>query len=476
MNTIGIATLALLFAQLCLADPTLLYFSKGSQECRWNFFLPKSGETRRYLTTKRCPSLLAWDQKNGRTVYTVGNSLFSHVWGKPGSEISKPIPLPYKGPNDPEERSGESLTVTRTGKVRYAHLEVVPPQDVIREGGKNFFQFGSKRLDAGYFSEDGMPYVAVVDELVESGKWKRVVERATNWAAGDTAGLSVVNDEMQSQEPLKITPPIEAWPSQAAPKTPADLRKCVDSEIRSGEEGLGFLKWKEGVGLLFPIVMGDTQHIGAPIVLCQNGCEKRTPLEGIESRVDPSAFLYRITFDGDYALVAEERNLGAKIYRYDSPKSVVSFYQEPVSWFPFPDDVQRIAFPESKGDRTEVLDPKQKELLLGDHKLTIQWVAGKAGTATVAEKDGILRVSGEQFDASKENGVSLEGTITRIDATTFDFAGKISILLKGENDNRPCVKTEPMTFKRTGKRKFWRLQQMQSRCSNTTDYVDIFLR
>jgi hypothetical protein len=33
-----------------------------------------------------------------------------------------------------------------------------------------------------------------------------------------------------------------------------------------------------------------------------------------------------------------------------------------------------------------------------------------------------------------------------------------------------------MVFKITEKRKYWRLQEMQSPCDTATDYVDIFMR
>lgn len=45
-----------------------------------------------------------------------------------------------------------------------------------------------------------------------------------------------------------------------------------------------------------------------------------------------------------------------------------------------------------------------------------------------------------------------------------------------KNEGRPCEREGVMTFEMTGSRKYWRLQQMQSPCDETTDYVDIFLR
>jgi len=44
------------------------------------------------------------------------------------------------------------------------------------------------------------------------------------------------------------------------------------------------------------------------------------------------------------------------------------------------------------------------------------------------------------------------------------------------NGGEPCLREGEMTFAITGKRRFWRLQQMQNPCNEVVDYIDIFLR
>jgi hypothetical protein len=44
------------------------------------------------------------------------------------------------------------------------------------------------------------------------------------------------------------------------------------------------------------------------------------------------------------------------------------------------------------------------------------------------------------------------------------------------NNGEPCERTGEMTFAITGKRKYWRMQEMKSPCDVTTDYVDIYFR
>ena len=44
------------------------------------------------------------------------------------------------------------------------------------------------------------------------------------------------------------------------------------------------------------------------------------------------------------------------------------------------------------------------------------------------------------------------------------------------NGGKPCAREGAMTFKITGKRRYWRLQEMNNPCDGVTDYVDIFFR
>ena len=129
--------------------------------------------------------------------------------------------------------------------------------------------------------------------------------------------------------------------------------------------------------------------------------------------------------------------------------------------------------------RTKVNDTRAAGMLLGRHKLSLQWVSwDHFGLATVTNRRGVYSIKGEQRGRglSKGNSVTIDGVITSIGAKEFGFRGKIVTLVTHINGGEPCVRDGEYTFKITGKRRYWRLQQMDSPCDQATDYVDVYFR
>ncbi len=130
---------------------------------------------------------------------------------------------------------------------------------------------------------------------------------------------------------------------------------------------------------------------------------------------------------------------------------------------------------------TVVHNAHAKGLLLGAHRLTLQWIEGaKPGEANVTDADGSLQIKGEQHSLNGADYVRIDGVITQVDAKSFAFQGTILTQVAGINNGQLCKRDGTMNFRIAGARKFWRLQQMQNPCvpqgDTTTDYVDIFLR
>ncbi len=133
------------------------------------------------------------------------------------------------------------------------------------------------------------------------------------------------------------------------------------------------------------------------------------------------------------------------------------------------------AFPLDAQTKTIIKDKTAKAKLLGKHKLSLQWISWDYfGTATISEKNGTLYLKGEQKSRKDTDFVKVEGTITAIEAKSFTFTGTIITQVSYINGGKPCKREGEMTFAITGKRKYWRLQQMQSPCGTETDYVDIY--
>ena len=128
-------------------------------------------------------------------------------------------------------------------------------------------------------------------------------------------------------------------------------------------------------------------------------------------------------------------------------------------------------------EKTVVNDAKAKAMLLGRHKLSLQWISWDYfGQANVSNKSGVLYLKGEQKARNGNDYVKIDGVITSIDAKEFVFDGAITMRISHIADGKPCERTGEMTFLITGKRKYWRLQEMDNPCDGVTDYVDIYFR
>ena len=129
--------------------------------------------------------------------------------------------------------------------------------------------------------------------------------------------------------------------------------------------------------------------------------------------------------------------------------------------------------------KTDINNPAAARMLVGRHRLSLQWVSwDHFGVATVTNRRGVYAIKGEQKGRgmSKGNSVTIDGLITSIDAKEFAFRGKIVTLVTHINGGKPCERDGDFTFKITGKRRYWRLQQMDSPCDTATDYVDVYFR
>jgi hypothetical protein len=126
--------------------------------------------------------------------------------------------------------------------------------------------------------------------------------------------------------------------------------------------------------------------------------------------------------------------------------------------------------------QTEVVDQKELAQVLGTHKLALQWISWKRfGKATVTDAQGLLRIEGRQ-DGDKGNFLEVSGVFSRVAAGELTFQGKITTRVDHINQGNPCVREGTFTFKRSGKRRYWRMYPFDNPCDEAADYVDLFLR
>jgi hypothetical protein len=127
--------------------------------------------------------------------------------------------------------------------------------------------------------------------------------------------------------------------------------------------------------------------------------------------------------------------------------------------------------------RTEVKDEAAKKMLLGQHRLSLQWISWDYfGKAIVKDDQGVLLISGEQKGRGSDDYLKIEGRITLVDTKEIVFNGTIVTKVSYINGGNPCTRKGEMTFRITGNRRYWRLKEMDNPCEQVVDYVDIFFR
>jgi hypothetical protein len=129
--------------------------------------------------------------------------------------------------------------------------------------------------------------------------------------------------------------------------------------------------------------------------------------------------------------------------------------------------------------RTVIRDAKAAGILLGRHKLSLQWISWDYfGTATVTNRAGVYYLKGEQKGRGRGNTdfLRIDGVITEINAKQFTFDGTVALQVSHINGGQPCERKGNLNFRITGARRYWRMQEMGNPCDEATDYVDIFFR
>ncbi|MGE8638740.1 MAG: hypothetical protein ACN6PR_08870 [Achromobacter sp.] len=121
--------------------------------------------------------------------------------------------------------------------------------------------------------------------------------------------------------------------------------------------------------------------------------------------------------------------------------------------------------------KTEIRNQAAYERLLNNSGVSVQWLwSADRGHLTAKDENDVVRIDGTQ--ANFEGTLKIKGEIVSIDSDRFVFRGTI-LILDAPDKGRRCERTGDYEFRATGKRKYWRLQQMES-CGRLTDYVDIY--
>jgi hypothetical protein len=124
-------------------------------------------------------------------------------------------------------------------------------------------------------------------------------------------------------------------------------------------------------------------------------------------------------------------------------------------------------------ERTIVNDPAALARLRGNSGLTLQWISwDHRGRIAVTNRAGVVHLAGNQAARDGAGRLEIDGDVTEIDRNSFTFQGRIAIT-DTPDAGRNCLRDGTYEFRITGRRRYWRLQQMEV-CDGLTDYVDIY--
>ena len=138
----------------------------------------------------------------------------------------------------------------------------------------------------------------------------------------------------------------------------------------------------------------------------------------------------------------------------------------------------------SAPENTVVHDPAAAQALEGAHRFSLQWISWENfGSVTITHQDGLFRIRGHQTlqgtgdVAQSRQAMTIDGVVTAIDKTRFEFEGELMIRLgRGGEAKDPCFRKGKLTFRyREGNSRSWRLEQQQNPCVDHVDYVDIYV-
>lgn len=128
---------------------------------------------------------------------------------------------------------------------------------------------------------------------------------------------------------------------------------------------------------------------------------------------------------------------------------------------------------------TEVKDPAERDLLVGGHGLTLQWIGVKQQGELVAFEDlGLVYIDGAQDGTGQAQGdwIEVKGYVTLIDTNRFVLSGSVEYHVASLTGQGNCRSTGSFVFERAAKKKNWRLQTTASPCGKWDQFVDVYVR
>lgn len=132
---------------------------------------------------------------------------------------------------------------------------------------------------------------------------------------------------------------------------------------------------------------------------------------------------------------------------------------------------------DSNGDYT--MTDQQRQIfidnLLGSHNCSLQWISWKQfGKCTFSlEGDKLVCRGGQRIG---DDYLEIDGTIEVVNPLHLRFTGTIKTRISYIVSGREVVREGTYNFKVRGKRKYWRMQEINNPADGCADYVDIYFQ
>jgi hypothetical protein len=250
-------------------DADLSFFQTVGGKTQWMIWSALTNRTETFMTLPAAPSFVIWDAKPGTVLFVNGDGIFQARRADAAAESAKVAVLP--------RGRGEVRAIwrdKRNGLLRVATMQRIAKSDILKEKGQLKYRLPDGTKIAGMAEPDwGTPFACSVLELQADGvTWKLIATRATKDEAGDTPGLSVV-DDLRSEAGLSSDRVAESYTCanhQCRNDVPKNLvalaSRLAKRKLAQDELSL----WRTGPGLrsiLFGTIFGDELHMAPPVII-----------------------------------------------------------------------------------------------------------------------------------------------------------------------------------------------------------------
>ena len=248
--------------------PTLTFFKPRGTGTDWVFWNANKNLASTFHELPESPRLVFWEPQRKAVLFVVRDTIYR---ADPSEAPAKPSRIA----NVPGQHGTiRALWRDRNSRrLRVIAMEKVEPANVLMEPAGPRYRLRDGTVIPGKAEPDwGTPFVCSVLELRDDGAWKLIAQRATKDEAGDTPGISVVDDlrnELGASN-LRLLESYTCASGQCRNEVPAKLVSRAGAEAARTLTEDDVSLWKLGRGkpaILFGTVMGDQLHMTPPVLL-----------------------------------------------------------------------------------------------------------------------------------------------------------------------------------------------------------------